>query len=108
VGNPWIFREARALLSGDEAPEPPSRAEVVGVAIEHLQRSVARNGPRGLLEMRKTLVRYLRGFPHVNRIRPRLFAENDARRVIELLEDYRRSLGRGSEEPAALHAGEPS
>jgi tRNA-dihydrouridine synthase B len=108
VGNPWIFREARSLLSGGGVPEPPSRAEVLGVAIEHLRRSVARRGDRGLLEMRKTLACYLRGFPHAHRIRPLIFAEKDVGRVVELLQEYRRSLDRGREEPVALCAGERS
>ncbi len=107
MGNPWIFREARALLEqGVELPRP-SRDEVLTLAVEHLRRSVARKGlPRGLLEMRKTLACYVRGFPHAASVRPLLFQENDVNRVIELLEDYRRSLGDAAAEPVAALAGE--
>jgi tRNA-dihydrouridine synthase B len=105
VGNPWIFRETRALLeTGREIPRP-SRTEVVDLAIEHLRRSIARKGlPRGLFEMRKTLAAYVRGFPHAALLRPRLFAENDAHRVVELLEEYRVSLGDAGMEPVAAAA----
>ncbi len=107
VGNPWIFREARALLEeGVELPRP-SHAEVIGLAIEHLRRSVARKGlPKGLLEMRKTLACYVRGFPHAARVRPLLFREPDVSRVVELLEEYRASLGDAAHEPVAALAGE--
>lgn len=107
VGNPWIFEEARALIEEGRRVPRPSRFEVIGLAIEHLRRSVARKGlPRGLLEMRKTLACYVRGFPHAARIRPRLFTEDDVHLVVELLEEYRRSLGDRAGEPVLLHAAE--
>jgi tRNA-dihydrouridine synthase B len=107
VGNPWIFSEARALLEEGREVERPSRSEVIGLAIEHLMRSVARKGlPRGLLEMRKVLACYVRGFPHATRVRPRLFVEDDVGRVVEILEDYRRSLGDAAAEPVVLFASE--
>ena len=107
VGNPWIFGEARALLEGRRLPERPSRFEVIGLAIEHLRRSVARKGlPRGLLEMRKTLACYVRGFPHATQIRPRLFTENDVDNVVQILEEYRGSLGDAASEPVVLFASE--
>jgi tRNA-dihydrouridine synthase B len=106
VGNPWIFAEARARLGGEPAGRP-SRSQVISVAIEHLCRSVTRKGlPRGLLEMRKTLACYVRGFPHAARLRPRLFQENDFGRLVEILEEYRQSLGDAGGEPVVLHAGE--
>lgn len=107
VGNPWIFREARQLLEAGTVPGRPSHGEVIGLAIEHLRRSVARKGlPRGLLEMRKPLVAYVRGFPHAARIRPRLFTEPDVHGVIDLLEEYRDSLGEAALEPVMPLAGE--
>ena len=107
VGNPWIFREARSLLeTGIEIPRP-ARVEVIGLAIEHLRRSVARKGlPKGLLEMRKTLACYVRGFPHAAKVRPLLFRESDFDRLVALLEEYRSSLGDAGAEPVPLAPGE--
>jgi tRNA-dihydrouridine synthase B len=109
VGNPWIFREARALLEeGRELPRP-SRSQVVDLAIEHLRRSIARKGlPRGLLEMRKSLAAYVRGFPGAAHLRPRLFTEDDSHRVVEMLEEYRVSLGDAGMEPLTAAALEVS
>jgi tRNA-dihydrouridine synthase B len=105
VGNPWIFREAHALLEEGRRLPRPTRYEVVGLAIEHLRRSVGKKGlPRGLLEMRKTLAGYVRGFPNAARIRPLLFTENDVHRVLAILEAYRGSLGSGGDEEAPAEA----
>jgi tRNA-dihydrouridine synthase B len=107
VGNPWIFREAHALLEEGRRIPRPTRYQAVGLAIEHLRRSVARKGlPRGLVEMRKTLAGYVRGIPNAARVRPLLFAENDVHRVISILEEYRSSLGDRAHEEAALAGAE--
>ncbi len=100
VGNPWIFREARSLLEEGIDLQRPTRDEVIALAVEHLRRAVARKGlPRGLHEMRKTLAAYVRGFPNAARLRPLIFREPEWERVIELLEEYRRSLGDAAAEP---------
>jgi tRNA-dihydrouridine synthase B len=100
VGNPWVFREVRALLEeGRELPRP-SRQEVIALAILHLRRSVAEKGlPRGLIEMRKTLAAYLRGFPRAARLRPVLFVEENLERVVDMLESYSATLGDLASEP---------
>ena len=46
IGNPWIFRDARALLAGQPLPEPPSVAEQGRVIGEHFKLAVAAYGPR--------------------------------------------------------------
>jgi tRNA-dihydrouridine synthase B len=106
VGNPWIFREARSLLEdGIDLPRP-SRDEVIALSVEHLRRAVARKGlPRGLHEMRKTLAAYVRGFPNAARLRPMIFQEPEWERVIDLLEEYRRSLGDAASEPVGSLSG---
>jgi tRNA-dihydrouridine synthase B len=103
MGNPWLFRECRALLEDGRRIPRPSRAEVVGLAIEHLRRVAERRGlPRGLVEMRKTLACYVRGFPRASKLRPMLFSETDCDRVVELLEEYRTGLGAAADEPVGL------
>jgi tRNA-dihydrouridine synthase B len=100
VGNPWIFREVEACLEQGEALPRPSRQEVIALAIVHLRRSVAEKGlPRGLIEMRKTLAAYLRGFPHAARLRPVLFVEENLDRIVHMLESYSAGLGDLALEP---------
>jgi tRNA-dihydrouridine synthase B len=109
VGNPWVFREVRALFDeGREAPRP-SRQEVIALAIVHLRRSVAERGlPRGLIEMRKTLAAYLRGFPRAARLRPVLLVEENLERVVEMLEIYSATLGDLAREPVTPFEAEPA
>ena len=102
LGNPWIFRQARALLEEGRHLPPPTRGEVLRLAREHLRRSVADRGlPWGLLEMRKTLAAYLRGFPRASTVRRLLFTEDTVEGVERILEEYGRTLGEEPIPPAA-------
>jgi len=44
IGNPWIFREARELLAGGPAPEPPDVPEQGRVIAEHFALSAETHG----------------------------------------------------------------
>jgi nifR3 family TIM-barrel protein len=69
LGNPWLFREALALLAGEE-PLPPTREERHRVALCHLELFVGIAGERvALREMRKHLAWYARGIPGAARFR---------------------------------------
>jgi tRNA-dihydrouridine synthase B len=70
VGKPWIFRRAELLRTTGDAGQAPSLPEALAVAIDHLDLMVAAKGERrGVIEMRKHLVAYLRGFPGASRLR---------------------------------------
>lgn len=69
LGNPWIFRDAIAVLSGRE-PIPPSPAERLSVALRHMELFISFAGEGvALLEMRKQLSWYVRGVPGAARFR---------------------------------------
>jgi len=103
VGNPWVFREVRALLEEGRELTRPSRQEVIALAIVHLRRSVKEKGlPRGLIEMRKTLAAYLRGFPRAAHLRPVLFVEDNLDHVVDMLETYSAAMGDLSLEPVSF------
>ncbi len=70
IGNPWIFREARALLAGLPLPDPPSVAEQGRVLREHFELAAEVHGPRVADRiMRKFGIRYARLHPHPARVR---------------------------------------
>ncbi|MFH1501996.1 MAG: tRNA dihydrouridine synthase DusB [Candidatus Eisenbacteria bacterium] len=93
VGNPWIFRRALASLRADGDPGPPTLAERIDVALEHLDLMVAAKGERkGVLEMRKHLVSYLRGAPGVSRLRSELVRMEGHANVRDRLEIARNEL----------------
>jgi len=94
VGNPWVFSEAVALWRGERAPAPPSLADRIRLAASHLDLMVEDKGERtGVLEMRKHLVAYLRGFPGVSALRAELVRIDESAAVRARLKRALRELG---------------
>ncbi len=61
-GNPWIFREIRAALSGETIPERPEETEVTAMLLRHAALSVRYKGEKmGIREMRKHTAWYTKG-----------------------------------------------
>ncbi len=61
MGNPWLFRQAKAALRGEPAPET-SPAERLATALEHIDRMVAFKGERlAVAEMRTHIGHYIAG-----------------------------------------------
>jgi len=94
IGNPWIFRQARDLLAGNE-PLPPTVEEQRDVLLQHFELSVAVNGERGAgLMMRKFGVRFAAHHPDSETVRKRFIA-------VKNLDDWRAVLD-------DHYAGEPA
>jgi nifR3 family TIM-barrel protein len=89
VLNPWIFRQARHFLeTGEELPEP-SLQDRVDLFREHLRLSVAYKGERaGVIELRKHYAGFLRGMPHVSKIRMELMQFTEAAPILEHLTKF--------------------
>jgi tRNA-dihydrouridine synthase B len=69
LGNPWIFAQALALLSGKN-PESPSPKERLRVALRQLELFTALAGEQtALREMRKHLAWYSKGLPGAAQLR---------------------------------------
>ncbi len=65
IGNPWIFRECRALLAGQPLPPPPTIAEQRETLIRHHAWSLEVHGSeRGSRMMRKFGIKYSELHPH--------------------------------------------
>ena len=66
IGYPWIFREIKHFLNTGEKLGPPTVAERIDAAKEHLQKSLEWKGEvLGVLEMRRHYTNYFRGFPNI-------------------------------------------
>ena len=90
IGNPWIFRDARAFLEHGETPAPPSWEERVGVVAEHLEGKCAWLGERkGVLEMRRMYGGYFKGHRGASRLRMALMEHKEKAGVLELLLNWR-------------------
>ena len=92
IGNPWIFREARALLETGEVHDPPSWEERVAVVSEHLTLKCAWLGERkGVLEMRRMYGGYFKGHRGASDLRQRLMQHGERDPVLDLLHTWRPS-----------------
>ena len=90
IGNPWIFRDARALLETGEIPDPPSWEERVSVVAEHLTLKCAWLGERkGVLEMRRMYGGYFKGHRGASALRTRLMEHGERDPVLDLLHTWR-------------------
>lgn len=90
-GAPWIFREARAALSGEPLPEAPTVDERFAVVIDHARNAIAfeRDERRAMIEFRKHLGWYTKGLPDGKRLREELFRVNVLAEAETALERYR-------------------
>jgi tRNA-dihydrouridine synthase len=74
-GNPWLFRDGRALLAGLPQPQIPDAALRFTVALEHAKLAIRLQGDtrRTVMEFRKHLGWYTRGLHGSSSLRQRLF-----------------------------------
>lgn len=65
LGDPWLFRQAEALLDGREVPPLPPIGERAKTAMRQFELAALNKGERtACLEARKHYAWYLRGVPH--------------------------------------------
>jgi len=82
-GNPWIFREVRALLETGEPMAPPTPIERITTAREHGRALVESGGQHAVVRMRKHVAWYVAEMPGASFVRTRVnrtrtYAELDA------------------------------
>ena len=89
VLNPWIFRQAKHYMkTGTLLPEP-TLEERVDLLREHLKLSVEFKGERsGVIELRKHYSGFLRGMPHVSKIRMELMQFTEAQPILDHLTKF--------------------
>lgn len=89
-GNPWIFRDGRALLAGREAPPPPDARTRFTLALEHarLALRLQGDGRKTVVEFRKHLGWYTRGLHGASDLRQRLFQIESIAEAEEIFLEY--------------------
>lgn len=87
-GNPWIFREIRALLDRGEVLPPPTAQERISVAREHARALVAFGGERAVTRMRKHVGWYIVGMPGASHVRERVNHITSSAELDALLAEY--------------------
>ena len=92
IGNPFIFRDIRAITEGREPPGA-SNAERLDVLERHLKLQVASFGERiGVREMRKFYRWYLKSFEGIKKYRGELTGAETCAGVLEIIVRIREEL----------------
>ncbi len=76
-GNPWLFRDAQALLRGEPRPAPPAPAERFQVALEHARLATRLQGDsrKTVVEFRKHFGWYTKGMHGASELRQKLYGD---------------------------------
>ncbi|MDQ2669862.1 MAG: tRNA dihydrouridine synthase DusB [Gemmatimonadota bacterium] len=95
-GNPWLFREARALLEGRPRPAAPDAEERFRVALEHahLAARLQGNGRKTVIEFRKHFGWYTRGLYGATELRQKLFQVESMAEAEAIFAEYLAPLAR--------------
>lgn len=103
IGNPWLLQRCVQALRNETVDAPPTRRERARVAIEHLRANVAVKGERrGVLEMRKVVRNYIKGYLDSKRTWMKIIEVEDESGIARILEEF----GNGSED-FAIYASHP-
>ena len=93
-GNPWIFGQINAALSGLPVPEPPALSERLDTAVRHIELAARLKGERvACLEARKHYAWYLKGVPHAGLFRSRIVQVSTLEDIYRITEQIKRELG---------------
>lgn len=85
LGNPWIFQEIAASFQNKIFAKPELKSKIA-VIKKHMQLACKLHGERrGILEMRKQLMHYIRGIPKASVMRQRLCNVSTINEVFEIL-----------------------
>ena len=92
-GNPWVFTEVKAALSGDSIPERPPLAKRVDVAVRQFELAFEDKGEHiACLEARKHFAWYLRGVAYANYYKEQISAIQKMEDIYRIAEGIRRDL----------------
>lgn len=86
IGNPWIFRDCRAIYNNEPLPPPPTIAEQSQAIEQHWADADACYGDRLAARiMRKFGIKYSEHHPHARKVRDAFIAVSDGADFAEVL-----------------------
>jgi len=92
-GNPWLFKQANAVLSGEELPALPPLAERMDTALRQIETLAERAGERiACLEARHHMPWYLHGVAHSSIYRQQLVRVETLEEIEKIVKDIKRDL----------------
>ena len=92
-GNPWLFRQARAALEGEEIPPLPPLAERCDTAMEQFRINALHKGEKIVcLEARRQYCWYLKGVSHASYYKEQIVRMNTLEDVYQVTKGIKRDL----------------
>ncbi len=89
IGNPWIFKEAKELLTNGYISTNINESTKINTCLQHLRLAVKVKGERrAVIEHRKFYSGYLKGLHNVSKIRQALMQEVEYNPVEKILLNY--------------------
>lgn len=89
IGNPWIFRETKELLSVGLLTSTVDIQERIKICLEHLNLSVKMKGERrAVIEHRKFYSGYLKGLHNASKVRSELMLKKNQSEVEDVLFNF--------------------
>jgi len=89
IGRPWLFREAKRLMETGDAGPAITIQERVDLCIEHLRLADEHKpGRRALFAFRKHYAGYLKGLPHIAKLRAELMQLEELEPIEACLQRY--------------------
>ena len=89
IGNPWIFKEAKELLTTGSISTTINEETKIDTCLQHLRLAIKIKGERrAVIEHRKFYSGYLKALPNVSSIRHSLMQEIEYNYVEKILLNY--------------------
>ncbi len=87
-GNPFIFKQIYEYLNTGKITYFPTNREKLEAAIRHVNLVCELKGEhRGVLEARKHIAWYIKGIPHSNELKTKVFTISQKEEMLDVLED---------------------
>lgn len=83
-GRPWLFKQIKELTKKEKYAEP-SVAEIKKIILKHTRYAFQAKAEHGIIELRKHLVWYTKGFPRAKELRQKLVRVNTVNEIEKIL-----------------------
>lgn len=89
LGNPFLFREIKAALDGNDIPSRPTHEELYDTIVKHYNLLLELKGEHlAMLEMRSHVAWYLKGMPGSAKVKDECNHHTNFDAVLAILRDY--------------------
>jgi len=92
-GNPFIFKQVDEYLNAGKITYFPTNKEKIEAAIHHVNLVCELKGEnRGVLEARKHIAWYIKGIPHSNELKTKVFTISKMSEMLDVLNDAKERI----------------